>query len=352
LKSNQITKAPELARVAADHRDPETEGPSEAIDPLSVSRSVVSAWAERIRPLLLDPAIIAEPASSPKEALSHTIEISKALPGRAVSNLDPDGQGHNGPNLYEPPWQTTSEIENLNRFTPSGREAASIPDSIKTISRIQMPIDSDFVSGSYRPGASVAADVWTQADLSRFTGIQGDRADATDAEGSLLDPARATGLEPFSSADRPERGLADVSLLLAGLQNENQAQGQDESQGHTLPSPGSLFPWADGGADGLFAATVSPSVARAGPFEMGREADTLAGDLRGTASPMPETRSGDADQPWQSQNGQDAEERESLDNLAARLAAVAERLEQAALRLASQAPPLAAPRPFQGRVGA
>jgi hypothetical protein len=41
-----------------------------------------------------------------------------------------------------------------------------------------------------------------------------------------------------------------------------------------------------------------------------------------------------------------------LDNLAARLAAVAERLEQAALRLASQAPPLAAPRPFQGRVGA
>ena len=103
--------------MATDHRDPETESPSEAIDPHSVSRSVVSAWAEQIRHLLLDPAIIAEPAGSLKEALSHTVETSKALPHRAVSNLDPDGQEHSGPSLYEPPWQMTSEIENLNRFT-------------------------------------------------------------------------------------------------------------------------------------------------------------------------------------------------------------------------------------------
>ena len=103
-------------------------------------------------------------------------------------------------------------------------------------------------------------------------------------------------------------------------------------------------------ADGVV--TFRRAIPRAGPFEMGGEADTLAGDLRGTESPMPETRNGYADQPWQSQNGQDAEESESLGNLAVRLSAVAERLEQAALRLASQAPPLAAPRPFQGRVGA
>jgi hypothetical protein len=208
------------------------------------------------------------------------------------------------------------------------------------------------MSGTNRSGASVAADVWTQAGLSRFTGLQGNRPDVTGAEASLGDPAQAAGLEPFSAADRPERGLADVSSLLAGLQDENQRQDQDEGQGNALSSPGALFPWADGGADGLFAAAVNPSIPRAGLFEMGREADTLIGGLRSTRSPVPETRNGDSDQPWPSRSGQDAEASESFDNLVARLAAVAERLEQATLRLASQSPPLAAPRPFQGRVDA
>ena len=92
-----------------------------------------------------------------------------------------------------------------------------------------------------------------------------------------------------------------------------------------MSSPGSLFPWADGGADGLFAATVSPSMARADPVEVGREADAVAGDLGGTTGPMPEIRTESADQPGQSWSGQDAGESESLSNLTSRLAAVAER---------------------------
>jgi hypothetical protein len=353
LKSDQLIKPPDSAQVATDRHDLGIGSLSEAIDPPSVSRSVVSPWAEQIRPLLLDPAIIAEPAVSFPEAVSHTVEISKVLLQRADSNLDPDKQENSGPSLYQPQVQTNSEIENLNRFTARGKVAASIPGSINDISQIHATLDTDFLSRSNRPGASAAADVWNQSDLTRFTGVQGNLADLTDAEASLPDPARAPGREPVPAANRPERGLANVSLLLAGLQNESPGQGQDEGQGGILSSPGALFPWADGGADGLFAATVSPSIPRVGPFEMGREFDAVAGDLRGTPSPMPQTRTEDTDQPRQSQSGQDAEESESLGDLASRLAAVAERLEQAALRLASQAPPLAAaPRPFQGRVGA
>jgi hypothetical protein len=306
LKTDQLTKAPESLRVAIDHRDERIESPSEAIDPPSLSRSVVSTWAEQIKPLLLDPAIIAEPAGSLPEAVARTVETS-----------------------------------------------ASSPDPINDISQIRLPFYTASVSSSYRPGASVAADGWTQADLSRFTGMQGKWADVTPAEASLRDPAREAGLEPVPAADRRQRGLANVTLLLAGLQNENQGLGQDEGQRRALASPGALFPWADGSTNGLFGATASPSIPRPGPFEMGREVDTVADVLRGTTSPVPETRTGSADQPWPSQSGQDAAESESLGNLTSRLAAVAERLEQAALRLASQTPPLAAaPRPFQGRVDA
>jgi hypothetical protein len=353
LKSDLLTTAPESARVTMDHRDSRIESPSEAIDPPSASRSVISAWAEQIRPLLLDPAIIAEPAGSVREAVSRSVETSEALLHRAASNLDPDGQEHRRPSLYQSQWQTNPEVENLSRFTSSESEAASFPDPINDLGHIHLPFYSDSVSGSYRLGASVAAEGWTQADLSRFTGMHGNWADVTAAEPSIHDPVRAQGLKPVPAADRPQRGPANVTLLLAGLESANQGQSQDEGQRRTLSLPGALFPWADGGADGLFAATVSPSIPRARPFEMGREADTVAGDLRDTTGPMPETRTGDADQPWQSRSGQDTAESDSLGNLASRLAAAAERLEQVALRLASQAPPLAAaPRPFQGRVDA
>jgi hypothetical protein len=138
LKSEQPTKAPEFARVATDHRDPGIDSPSELIDPPSASRFVVSAWAEQLRPLLLDPAIIAEPAGSAPEAASHTVETSRALPHRAVSNLNPDEQERSGPRQYQPQWQTISEIENLNRFTPGEREAALIPGSTE---RSASPMD-------------------------------------------------------------------------------------------------------------------------------------------------------------------------------------------------------------------
>lgn len=353
MKSDQLIKTPDSAQVVTDRHDQVIGSLSESIDPPSVSRFVVSPWAEQIRPLLLDPAIIAAPAVSFPDAVSRTVETSKILFHRADSNLDPDRQENSGPSLYQPQVQTNSEIEDLNRFTASGKIAASIPGSINDISQIRTTLDTDFLSRSNRPGARAAADVWNQSELTRFTGMQGNLADLTDADSSLPDRAQAPGREPVPAADRPQRGLANVSLLLAGLQNESPGQGQDEGHGGILSSPGALFPWADGGADGLFAATVSPSIPRVGPFEMGREFDAVTGDLRGTPSPMPETRTEDTDQPWQSQSGQDAEESDSLGNVASRLAAVAERLEQAALRLTSQAPPLAAaPRPFQGRVGA
>ena len=171
--------------MATDHRDPRIESPSEAIDPTSVSRSVVSAWAEQIRPLLLDPAIIAEPADSPPEAaLAH---------GR-------DFQGAASPRGFQPRsrWTGTQRAEPVPAAMADelgDRESEPVhfrvegkplrfPARSMISARSRDRLITDFVSGAYRSGASVAADVWTQADLSRFTGMQGNRADVT-ARGSI-----------------------------------------------------------------------------------------------------------------------------------------------------------------------
>ena len=70
-----------------------------------------------------------------------------------------------------------------------------------------VPVRHGFVSRSYRPGASAAADVGTQANSRDYRLVEV-TADVTHSEGFLLGPARATtsihlrGRSPWRRADR------------------------------------------------------------------------------------------------------------------------------------------------------